>query len=170
MVAGKDYSGEVDCGTFKCLVEFRIKTLDTENKEYWFLYTDTGYYIVPDGNGIYYYEQFCTFYKCYLTSGCLSSSEQMNDDTGDTVFEYINVTGTFMDNESVQFVMAADGDGNVYKDINEQINIDTDNKGVTSATTVDGFDDVLINLSIIGRKYSLDGKVADANNRRSGVV
>ena len=83
--AGKDYTGSVNCGTFKCSVDFKIKTLDTENKEYWFLYTDTGYYIVPDGNEIYYYEEFCTFYKCYLTSGCLSSSEQTKDDTGNNL-------------------------------------------------------------------------------------
>ena len=93
-----------------------------------------------------------------------------------TVFDYINVTGTFIDNESVQYVMASDGDGNVYKDINEKISIKTDDKGVTTAATVDGFDDVLINLSIIGRKYSLDGKVAAENmdveddGKRAGVV
>ena len=161
---GKDYNGKVNCGNFTCSVDFKINKLDTTNKEYWFLYTDTGYYIVADGNNIYYYEQFCTFYKCYLTSGCLSSSEQMKDDTGSTVFDYITVSGTFLDKESVQFVMASDGVGNVYKDINEKIEISTDLDGKTTAATTPNFNDVLINLSIIGRKYSLDGKTHQNEN------
>eukprot|EP00483_Globobulimina_turgida_P001523 UN01525 len=153
---GKDYTGSVKCGNFTCSVDFKVNKLDSANKEYWFLYTDTGYYIVPDGNAVYYYEEFCTFYKCYLTSGCLSSSEQRKDDEGATVFDHITVSGTYLPG-SVTLAMAAGGDGDVYKGIMSKVSV-TERGGVTTASA-SNVDDVLINLSVIGRKYSLDAKI-----------
>ena len=153
---GKDYQGSVHCGDFTCNVQFKVNKLDSNARDYWFLYTDTGYYIVPDGNNIYYYEQFCSFYKCYLTSGCLSSSEQSKDDIGGTIFDYIIISGSFND-DSVRFVTVTDGIGNVYKDINTKFNINNENNGNTTAKGMN-LNDNIIGVSLMGRNYNLDGK------------
>ena len=162
--AGNKLSGQVACGSFTCSMEAKVSENNggSDDDEYWFLYVDTGYYYMCDGNNIYYYEQFCSFYKCSSQDGCWTSEEMIYDDTGVTKWESISLTGSWLTN-SVKYVMSSDSRGNVYSDIMDKVEIKTSTVGGIEETTASATDvnQVLINLSVLGRSYDLDVEYVD---------
>eukprot|EP01064_Diplonema_japonicum_P016692 TRINITY_DN2470_c0_g1_i1.p1 TRINITY_DN2470_c0_g1~~TRINITY_DN2470_c0_g1_i1.p1 ORF type:complete len:489 (+),score=87.05 TRINITY_DN2470_c0_g1_i1:42-1508(+) len=153
---GEQYTGKVSCGPFSCEASFVVSQLP-QQPEYWVLYMDRGYYVDSDGAGVYYYEEFCSLYKCNTADGCYGSKEQMHDDTGSTFFSSVVLRATFMPG-SVNYATSSDGTGNVHPDIMTGLRFD-DNPGKLSTANFTNLSHPLINLALVGRQYSLDGKV-----------
>ena len=177
LVAGSNFTVTVPCllhlkkerGNFTCTVSASVRHVDLDPKsgvlnETWIVYQDWGYYIMPDGNNIYYFEQFCTLYRCPNDGNlCLATDDQFRDDTGGYVqFDYAQMEANF-DVGSVPFVMASDGVGNVFGGLADSSHMVQGLTGatVTSIPTVARIDldgRPVINFSILSRLFSDDAK------------
>ena len=144
----------VECDGFVCNVEFMVNDIGSDTNDFWFLLVNSGYGETPDGNNVYEFEQFCSFYRCDSENGCWTEDTEIYDDKATTVFESIFVSAKFL-NDSVVFVLSSGKDGNVYQNITEKLSTEINGDGEFVAT-YDKLRDTVINLSVLGRPYYMD--------------
>jgi len=127
-IIGKVKPGEMiiantSCGSFTCSVRALASSssVSTTKDIFWTLFVSWGYYFMPDGNDIYYFEQFCSLYQCNDDSNssinnpigpCMSHPDQITDDHGGQEFEFIEMTSN-IDQFAVVLPMSANGNGTV---------------------------------------------------------
>ena len=147
----------MNCGSFQCSVNVFVSANNTKVtiSEKWFLYVDTGYYYEHDGNFVYYYEEFCSFYKCMDDSACLTQAKQIVDDSGTTVFSNVSLSASLM-KDAVVFGMASGADGNVYQGVMDKMDVHVARGGGMATIRGAEIEDVLIDVSVMGRAYQLD--------------
>ena len=152
---------------------------------YWFLYMDWGYYHMGDGNGVRYFEQFCSLFQCPHAAGCTTHQEQIADDHGSSQWQRIEVAAS-LEVGAVVFPMVSGGDGNVYRHVMRDVSVrpvfpnDTvtnypvvvDGRGTAAVLAPSSSSPVtgaaqqaagLINLSVLGRLYAADIQVVNTS-------
>lgn len=180
---GDQIHAELSCMKFSCNISATVGAAGLNSTGYWVAFADYGFYHMHDGNGVYYFEQFCSFYWCYDDSKCLDHAHHIDDDYAPAAARWTSVRlAANLYPGAVPFAMASDLRANVVRDPMQTLRytqgVWSNQQGVvvTSEPTVleavpGSHDEGLLNLSLLGRLFSADEKLGNTQGwSREGQV